>query len=107
MKAWLYQSYDGESHVVFAETRNKARAYINDQDYADVDDYIDISVRRWKEADKFYDGKSEMDWCNPRHRHFLCEHGWVCINEVGDDCSVCSANEVCDKYLNMMCGVEE
>ena len=100
MKAWIFQNDEGFGFVIFAETKNKARLYVLGQDYADGYEYIEIKVRRWKEADKYWNGKDrEMDWNNPEHRRFLCAHGWSCCGDYEpDDCKTCAGREFCYRW---------
>jgi len=98
MKAWMFQNDEGYAYVVFAETRGKARTYIQNMDYAPLYTFIEIDVRRFPEADKFYDGEIfEMDWNNPVHRLFLIQHGWHCIDYHSiDDCRECVGCDICE-----------
>ena len=104
MKAWLVRE-KGEYNatVVFAETRGKARVLAQSTDACEDVNFIDIEVRRMKEADKYYrDGKREMDWCNDEDRVALVKDcGFTCDPyEVPDFeyCSDCPAKEWCGQY---------
>ena len=82
-KAWIVRE-NGEPYaaVVFAETRGKARALAQLTDACDYVDFVNIEVRRIKDADKYYKpGKRELDWDNADDRialvkdcGFACDH---------------------------------
>ena len=73
MKAWLArEKYGFCCAVVFAETRGKARAMAQSTAACEDSDFCDIEVNRLPKIDKYYkDGKTEMDWCNPKDRIIL------------------------------------
>ena len=99
IKAWqVSDEYDEYSTVVFAETRNKAKMVALNTDCCEDMDYIKISPRRFKDADKMYKGRNEMDWSDSEDRRFLCEHGWSCVEMDIEDCHDCPCNDVCVKY---------
>ena len=101
MKAWIVRNYDeGCATVVFAETRGKARALARYTDTCEDMDFIDISVNRLPKADKYYkDGKTELDWFNPKERIiFVKELGFHCNDVDLDVCENCSAKNYCDAY---------
>lgn len=103
-KAWIVRE-KGEFYaaVVFAETRGKARALAQLTDACDYVDFVNIEVRRIKDADKYYKpGKRELDWDNADDRIALVKDcGFVCYHEYWDmdDCAVCPAKDFCDKFL--------
>ena len=90
--------------VVFAETRGEARALALSTDACESADFVDIEVRRIKDADKYYKpGKHELDWYNSDDRIALVKDcGFVCDHEYldMDDCAVCSAKDFCDYFLD-------
>lgn len=99
MKAWrVSDEYDEYSTVVFAETRSQARIVAMATDCCEYMEYINIKPRRFKEADKMYKGKREMDWYNPVDRRFLVENGWACVEPNYNICPNCPAADICDKY---------
>lgn len=101
MKAWLVRNeFDCCATVVFAETRGKARALARYTDTCEDIDFIDISVNRLPKADKYYkDGKTELDWYNPKDRIiFVKELGFNCNDIDLYICERCSAKEYCDTY---------
>ena len=103
MKAWLVREKDEFSAtVVFAETRGKARALAMCTDACEDADFCDIEVRREPSMDKYYkEGKTKMDWENPKDRIALVkECGFRCdyYSVDWDDCEDCPAKEYCDEY---------
>ena len=98
MKAWLYEGDDG-STIVFAETRNKAKAYLVNSDICEGIEYKDIFVRRAKEADCLYKGRNEISWDDDNDRLWLVKnYGWSCIDVNVDFCKTCVARNDCPKY---------
>lgn len=98
MKAW--KVYD-ESYIfctiIFAETRNKAKAEALHTDCCEGMEYKDIRPRRFPEADCMYKGKREMDWECEDDRIFLVKHGITC-EYVDDNCKNCCAKNYCYVY---------
>lgn len=102
MKAWLVnEKYEFASAVVFAETRGKAKALALCTSSCEDTNFCDIEVRRVPQMDKYYvDGKSEMDWFNPKDRIALVkECGFYCIHPIAEDCRDCPAKEFCDEAI--------
>ena len=103
-KAWIVRE-NGEPYaaVVFAETRGKARALAQLTDACDYVDFVNIEVRRIKDADKYYKpGKRELDWDNADDRIALVKDcGFACDYEFRnmDECAVCPAKDFCDICL--------
>lgn len=100
MKAWrIHDDFSGYSTVVFAETREKARALTLRTDLGEDLRYIDVHPYRFPEADQLYEvGNFEIDWYNPSHRKFLTQFGWSCEEPDFYECSCCVAKDTCDKY---------
>lgn len=101
MKAWIITVKDEPyTSVVFAETRGKARYIaLNTEAFEDCE-FIDIEVRRVPHMDKYYtEGRTEMDWENPKDRYALVnECGFSCEYVEWFYCDTCSAKEICDTY---------
>lgn len=107
MKAWLVREKGRYcATVVFAETRGKAKVLASQTEAFDGVDFLDIEVRRMKEADKYYqDGKTELDWFNDSDRIALVkECGFTCDWDVIEmkECVDCAAKEYCDQYKDLM-----
>ncbi len=107
MKAWLITIKDCfGSTIVFAETRGKAKslALYTDLCYSNDAEFTDIEVRRLRAADSQYrQGKTEMDWFDPKDRLFLVkELGFRCEYVVPDECKVCSARTICERYEDFL-----
>lgn len=103
MKAWLVrEKHNFCSTVVFAETRGKARAMALATDICEDAKFCDIEANRLPQIDKYYaEGKTEMDWFNPKDRVVLVRDcGFVCDIDYWEpeDCETCSAKQYCDKY---------
>lgn len=106
MKA--YRVHDRECYVpyvmiVFAESRGKAISYAlgTDEFPKDEFEFTDLSASRAKWADKYYNGKKEMDWDNPEDRFAMVKNGgFVCGEDAFDprDCEQCCAKELCEQY---------
>lgn len=107
MKAWIVRNRrDGfYSTVVFAETRGKAKSRALATDCCEDVPYCDLETRRAPQLDKCYkDGKTEMDWYDPKDRLTLVkECGFMCDFETFqvEDCSACSAKAFCDRYTDV------
>ena len=109
MKAYTISDKDGAvgySIVVFAETRGKAIAIAQHSDefgwYGM--EYIDFRAKRIPALDKYYKGKSEMDWYNMEDRVAMVKDaGFTCSYEyeIYDDCDECPAKQWCDRYKTL------
>lgn len=88
------------STVVFAETRGKAIALAKSTDACEDVPFTEISAHRVPQMDKYYRGKSEMDWNNADDRIAMCkEAGFSCAAEVWEpECKSCPAKSYCDRY---------
>ena len=105
MKAWIV-SPKGQYYadVIFAETRNKAKALAKYCDGFEDTEYIDIDIRRVPKADKLYKGQFGLDWYNDEDRIFLVkELGFGCVDYFdADECVDCSAKEYCEEYKDYL-----
>ena len=101
------QGYCEYSVVVFAETSGKAKAEALGTDefpYSDWD-FIELTATRVPALDKYYRGKSEMDWDDMQDRVALVkEAGFRCDPDYADldDCKNCEAKDWCEQYESMM-----
>ena len=88
------------STIVFAETRGKAIVLAQSTDACEDVPFTEISAHRVPQMDKYYRGKSEMDWNNADDRIAMCkEAGFSCAAEVGEpECKDCPAKNYCDRY---------
>ncbi len=104
MKAWLVRVRDENwCTVVFAESRGKARAAALSTDCCEDADFTDIEARRLPIADSQYNGRTEMDWDDPKDRLFLVkEAGFYCEYVEPYNCEKCSAKEYCDLYQDSL-----
>ena len=97
--------------VVFAETAGKARALAQSTDACEDVPFTDISVRRIPVLDRFYRGRSEMNWYNPDDRMAMVRYGdFECSREVDttlEKCNECPATEWCGRYEYLMEDKEE
>ncbi len=91
------QNDEGSCTVVFAESRGKAKAIAITTDTCEDAEYINIQCRRLPELDKYYKGRTEMDWNNDKDRIILVKHGWHCLYECYDG-DLCPAKEWCEQY---------
>lgn len=105
MKAWLVREC-GEfcATVVFAETRGKAKSAALRTETCEGADFVNIEVRRLKEADKYYKpGKEELDWFNAADRIAMVKDcGFTCDSDAHywENCADCPAKEFCDYFLS-------
>lgn len=102
MKAWITkETVNFGATVVFAKTRNKAKSLALCTSCCEGANFCDIEVRRVPQMDKYYvDGKSEMDWFNPKDRIALVkECGFYCRHPIAEDCKDCPAKEFCDESV--------
>lgn len=98
MKAWNVKDKDEYGAVIiFAETRAKAIYYALEftDDFEDCK-WTDMRARRFPEYDKYYEGKSMVDfWMNDEHRiRLVKDFGWHCF-EPDFYCEGCPAKEWC------------
>lgn len=100
MKAYIASTKtENYMTIVFAETAGQARSIAMHTDTCCDAEFTDIEVRRYPKADSQYDGSSEMDWENPKHRLFLVsECGFSCIESDYFYCKSCIAKNKCDTY---------
>ena len=107
MKAWqVYSYFTDNSTIVFAETAGKAKsiAWRYNLFYDDYTDFMDIYCQRRKEGDKFYNGKSFLDWeCREDRLLLVKEFGFTCIEELYDEreCAYCVAKKFCSLHKEM------
>lgn len=105
MKAWLVREC-GEfcATVVFAETRGKAKSAALRTETCEGADFVNIEVRRLKEADKYHKpGKKELDWLNAADRIAMVKDcGFTCDSDTHcwENCADCPAKEFCDDFLS-------
>ncbi len=109
MKAWNVtdRNCDGYCYIIYAETRGKAiQTALHYTDGA-FDDYTftEIWATRAPALDKYYHGKSVLEWCDDDDRVIMVrEAGFYCSYEMLDsdcDCENCPAKEWCDRYERM------
>lgn len=108
MKAYIASDRNGDeglSIVVFAESAGKAKSYtVGKDEFCDYD-FTDIRVTRNPSLDRFYHGKSEMDWFDPEERIAMVRYAnFSCTYELSDaecKCQACEAQRWCDRYQNM------
>ena len=106
MKAYVVFGKDGYppySEVVFAETGSKAiYAALHDTDFSlEECEFIDMRARRRPMLDKYYRGRSAMDWDNDDDRlAMIKDGGFICDDDSfdPDDCAVCVGKDYCSKY---------
>lgn len=85
MKAWLVRECgEFRATVVFAETRGKAKSAALHTEACEDVDFLNIEVRRLKEADKYHKpGKKELDWLNDADRIAMVKDcGFTCDSEA-------------------------
>lgn len=105
MKAWLVRERgEFRATVVFAETCGKAKSAALHTEACEDADFVNIEVRRLKEADKYHKpGKKELDWLNAADRIAMVKDcGFTCDSEAHcwENCVDCPAKEFCDYFLS-------
>lgn len=91
------------STIVFAENRNKAKALALRTDCCEDEEYINIRVTRFPEADRLYKGHYEVDWYDAETRIALVkDFGWSCYDADYSECNACPARNYCDAYKEYM-----
>lgn len=111
MKAYAVSDRNGDagcSLVVFAETVGKAKSYAAGTD--DLCDYGFTGIRAIRKPmlDKYYKGKYEMDWFDPRDRVAMVRYAnFECSTEMSFaecGCDECPAKKWCGRYEREMDG---
>ena len=96
MKAYSVRDKDSfYSAVVFAESVGKAKAIAIHTDACEDSYYTDIRAIRIPALDKYYCGKTEMDWYDDNDRIALVKDGKFHCFEV-EECKSCPAKQYCD-----------
>lgn len=99
-KVWDEKSIDPCSTVVFAKNCREAKKLARSTDVCEDADYINIRVHRFPEMDKYYRGKSVIDWYNKEDREELVSLGWMCL-ETSEECNVCTARKFCGHWEDL------
>ena len=113
MKA--YQVHDREGYsdyscVVFAETRGKAISNaLGTDEFPFCDwDYIQLTAWRRPQMDKYYCGKTYMDWYDMDDRIALVKDcGYRCEDADYNECLKCQANVWCEEYERLRGELDE
>lgn len=103
MKAWSVTDVDySYCEIVFAETRGQAKAIALGTEMFEDTDYVYLKARRRPKLDRYYKGRSVMDWENMDDRvimvkedHMYCSDDWDVPEE---ECEICKAKEWCAQY---------
>lgn len=95
-KAYYVREKDSDcATIVFAESATQAKTVAQMCDCCEDARYIDIRVRRMKEADKLYKGLTEIDWYDSETRIALVrDFGWSCFDPYWE-CDDCPAKQYC------------
>lgn len=108
MKAYACTDRNGDEGsclVVFAETAGKAKAYTAGTDTFCDYGFTGIRVLRKADLDRFYKGKTEMDWFDPKERIAMVRYAnFECSHELSDaecGCEDCEAKKWCGRYEGM------
>ena len=106
MKAFqVCSDYSEGSEVIFAESRNKARAIACYHDGFEYDEYKDIRAYRLPLLDGMENSEPKDNyWLNEEIRIILVrDYGWYCYepNEY-EPCESCCAKEFCEYYKDVI-----
>ena len=114
MKAYIVRDYLESiySTVVFAESRGQARKLALSTDTCEYLEFTRIQAVRIPQLDKYYRGKSEMDWYNKEDRiAMVSEAGFSCGSLFDEmvlgNCTICCASEYCEAYQDYLKDGEE
>lgn len=93
--AWDEKAFDPCSTIIFAENIKEAKKIAMATDTCEDARFIDIRVKRCKEADSLYKGSSEIDWDDEETRVALVrDFGWSCY-DTSWECEKCAARQYC------------
>lgn len=100
LKAYYATTNDSwYSTIVFAENRGQAKALAMRTDCLEDEEYINIRVTRFPQADRLYKGNYEVDWYDAETRITLVrDFGWSCYEAEYPECEKCPAREYCDTW---------
>ena len=99
-KAWDEKAIEQCSTIVFAENIKEAKKIAMATDACEEARFIDIRVKRYKEADFLYKGSSEVDWYDEETRVALVrDFGWRCY-DTSFECESCEARQYCSWFEN-------
>ena len=94
-RAWDEKSLDPCTTIVFAKNTRKAKKIAMETDTCEGANFIDIRVKRFKEADYLYKGSAEIDWYDEETRVALVrDFGWRCY-DISWECERCVARRYC------------
>ena len=101
---------DGNSYIVYAESRGKAIGYALrycDDAFGDYT-FTEMRAIRKPKLDLYYHGASELEWDNMDDRLAMVrDAGFYCSYEMDvttDECEECKAHEWCSRYKEMIDG---
>lgn len=94
-KAWDKKSDEYVSTIVFAENIREAKKIAMTTDTCEETNFIDIRVKRYKEADCLYKGSREIDWDDEETRVALVRDFWWHCHETSWECGKCAARQYC------------
>ena len=93
--AWDKEEIENVGTIIFAENAREAKRIAMATDVCEDAEFINIRVKRLKEADPLYKGKSEIDWYDEETRLALVRDlGWKCF-EPSWECENCVAKNYC------------
>lgn len=97
-KAWDEKAFDPCATIVFAENIKEAKKIAMATDTCEEANFIDIRVKRYKDADCLYKGSSEINWYDKETRIALVrDFGWRCY-DTSFECESCEARQYCSWF---------
>ncbi len=94
-RAWDEKGFEYCETIVFAENAREAKKIAMATNACGDAEFIDIRVKRLKEADALYKGKSEIDWYDDETRLALVrDFYWRCF-DTSWECENCVAKKYC------------
>lgn len=96
--AWDRKAIENYQTIVFAENAREAKKIAFTCEICENADYIQVRVRRLKDADKFYKGNPEIDWWDDETRLSLVKNlSWSC-EYTSHECESCVARKYCGHW---------
>ena len=94
-RAWDEKASDLCTTIVFAENTREAKKIAIATDTCEEARFIDILVKRYKDADCLYNGSREVNWDDMETRVALVrDFGWRCYC-TSWECEKCAARRYC------------
>ena len=94
-RTWDEKALDPCATIVFAKNIKEAKKIAMATDTCEEANFIDIRVKRFKEADYLYKGSREIDWYDEETRIALVRDFGQCCNDTSWECENCVVKKYC------------